>query len=81
MTIEDAKEVTEVVKEKLKENGDVYSEHILAYVSYLEKQIEKMKVCGNCKNYIQNNNYVVGLCCLQDSIEGNNLCDKWEFGK
>lgn len=50
MTVEDAKEVTEVVKGKLKENGDVYSEHILAYVSYLETQIEKMKCCGNCKN-------------------------------
>lgn len=43
MTVEDAKEVTEIVKEKLKENGDVYSEHILAYVLYLETQIEKMK--------------------------------------
>lgn len=50
MTVEDAKEVTEIVKEKLKENGDVYSEHILAYVSYLEAQIEKMKCCGNCIN-------------------------------
>lgn len=50
MTIEDIKEVTEVAKDKLKENGDVYSKHILAYISYLEKQIEKMKCCGNCGN-------------------------------
>lgn len=50
MTVEDAKEITEIVKEKLKENGDVYSEHILAYVSYLETQVEKLKCCGNCIN-------------------------------
>ena len=49
MTEEEAKEVTEIVKEKLKENGDIYSEHILAYVSYLETQIEKMKNCENCR--------------------------------
>lgn len=51
MTVGDVKEVTEVAKNKLKENGDVYSGHILAYISYLEKQIEKMKCCENCKHH------------------------------
>lgn len=78
MTIEDIKDVTEVAKDKLKENGDIYSEHIIAYISYLEKQNEKMMCCGNCKHYKQPNNYLVGTCKGRWDIEGNNICKEWE---
>ena len=83
MTLEDVKEVTEVAKERLKENGDIYSEHILAYISYLEKQIEKMKCCGNCsknKLFVENGK----LKCegnIVASFSSDNkitVCDKWK---
>ena len=69
MTVDDAKKVTEVAKEKLKENGDVYSEHILAYISYLESQIGKMKCCGNCFNFSTDKR-------CADKI-GSEVCDRW----
>lgn len=42
MTYKDIEEVTEVAKNILKERKDIYSEHILAYISFLEKENAKL---------------------------------------
>lgn len=65
MTEKDVKEVTEAAKQKLKESGDIYFDHILAYISYLESQIEKMKCCENCKFSENGMNYELGEPCYR----------------
>lgn len=47
----------------------------------LKAQIEKMKCCGNCKHYTQKSNYLLGICKNRYNVEGNNICDDWEFDK
>ena len=41
------------------------------------KQIEKMKCCGNCKQY-----RYTGTCMIDDEeIAGDCHCDKWELAE
>ena len=47
----------------------------------LRNQIEKMKCCGNCKHYLQADNYHIGLCREKYDVEGNNYCDNWELAE
>ena len=79
MTEKDVKEVTEVAKQKLKESGNIYFDHILAYISYLEAQIEKMKCCGNCKHENDSNTDYYCEDCKRFAGETN--IEKWELAE
>lgn len=85
MTEKDVKEITEVAKQKLKESGNIYFDHILAYISYLESQIEKMKsfihseidFCIYCPltNGCENNEGTCPYACATEEEQKNLLLD------
>lgn len=77
--IGEQQEINELKKEKewLEKTDNEQTDLILK----LYEQIEKMKCCGNCKHYKQANNYLVGTCKEKYDVEGNNICDKWEWAE
>lgn len=51
------------------------------HIELLNEKMKKMQCCGNCKHYKQANNYLVGTCKEKYDVEGNNICDKWEWAE
>lgn len=48
----------------------------LEYIIALEKQVEDLKCCGNCKNY----KYLTKIGCYEKTYFPEDCCNNWQGG-